>query len=513
VTDAPQGILAPLWTTRRLLLPLGVALIFTYGYFVAPPAWNQNSRLALTRAIVENRSIAIDPHHETTGDKSWRNGRYYSDKAPGTSFVATAPYAVLWGVRRATGGELPDVTVLPLDPVDAAVGRRLEPSQRQPGDRLIYNLAHRLALWVCGLFAVGLASVAGAAAVFLLALRAGEDEPPSDRIRVRATGVALLYALGTTAFPYSTVLYGHQLCGALLIVAFALVALTAPRRLERGPSLLVGAVLGLAVTTEYPAVVPAALIATWVLGRHGLRATVWLSAGAIPWAVVLGTYHAVAFGSPLSTGYDFVVLEEFADGMSERYGLGWPDPAVLLSILFGQYRGLFYLCPVLLLAAWGLLASIREGARTRAEHRSPRTEAVLAALIVVYYLLLNAGYYMWDGGASTGPRHAVPMLGFLALGLGPALRVVPRATWVLGAVSIAQMLLMSAAAPEASQWGNPLWDYALDRVRSRQALPHATATNLGLLLGLPGLFSLVPLLALWAWIAPPALRVRSGPKS
>lgn len=524
MTGASKGILAPLSAYRRFLLPVGAALLFTYGYFVAPPAWNQNSRLALTRALVENRSVAIDPHHETTGDKSWRDGHFYSDKAPGASFVAAVPYAVVWGVRRATGGELPNVSVLPLDPLDAMAGRRPEPSERKPGDRLVYNLAHRLALYVCGLFAVGLPSVAGAAAVFLLALRmctgtvlAGESRRiDEDRARVLATAVALLYALGTTAFPYSTVLYGHQLCAAMLVIAFAVTALSPPRRLGGAPAMFVGFALGLAVTAEYPAAVPACLITLWALARHGLRATTWILLGALPWVVLLGAYHTAAFGSPLSTGYDHVYLEEFADGMRERYGLGAPDPVVLVSLLFGQYRGLFYLCPVLLLAAWGLAGLLR---RAAVETTSPggqrvagleRTAFALSAVIVAYYLLLNAGYYMWDGGASTGPRHVVPMLPFLALGLVPALRTVPRATLLLGAVSIAQMALMSAAAPEAAQHGNPLWEYALDRVRNRQALPHATATNLGLLLGLPGIFSLIPLVALWAWIAPGALKRTPG---
>jgi hypothetical protein len=503
VTDA--SLLAPLIRHRRFLLPVAVALVFTYGYFVPPPAWNQNSRLALTRALIENGSVAIDPHHETTGDKSWREGHFYSDKAPGASFVATVPYAVLWGVRRATGGELPAVSVQPLDPLDAAAGRRPEPSERQPGDRLVYNLAHRLALWVCGLFAVGIPSVAGAGAVFLLALHLGPRHAHHEP-RALATIVALLYALGTTAFPYSTVLYGHQLCGSMLVIGFAILTLAPARRLAPAPAMVAGLALGLAVTAEYPAAVPACLITAWALARHGARTTAWIAVGATPWVILLAAYHTAAFGSPLATGYDYVYLETFADGMRERYGIGWPDPTVLLSITFGQYRGLYYLCPVLLLATWGLaLAVVQPGASTGRGMQPPnRTPFVLSAIIVVYYLLLNAGYYMWDGGASTGPRHVVPMLPFLALGLIPAMRLVPRATLVLGAISIAQMLLMTAAAPEAAQHGDPLWEYALDRVRNRQALPHATATNLGLLLGLPGLFSLLPLVALWAWIAPGA---------
>src|SRR5690606_36410638 len=120
------------------------------------------------------------------------------------------------------------------------------------------------------------------------------------------------------------------------------------------------------------------------------------------------------------------------------------------------------------------------------------------------YLLLNSGYYMWDGGASLGPRHAVPMLAFLAVGLGPALSRLPRAVAILGAVSCAQMLLITAAGPEAPAHGNPIWAYAVPKLFA--PTPPGTATTLGRLLGLPGPLSLIPLLALW-WLLWPTYRV------
>ncbi|MBL4684403.1 MAG: hypothetical protein JKY37_07420 [Nannocystaceae bacterium] len=485
-----RQIVAPLGEHRALLLPLAWALLFTYGYFVDAPAWNQNSRLALTRALVESRAVAIDAYHPTTGDKSKRGPHFYSDKAPGVSLVATIPYAALYAVRRATGGELPEVRVIPLDPREAEAGHAPQPEDRQPGDRLVYNFAHRLALYLCGLFAVAVPSVIGVAAVWLLAYRQSRGEQRA------ATVAALCYGLATPIFPYATAFYGHGLCAAALIAAFAVVVLLGATT-NRRPGLWAGALLGLAVATEYPAAVPTVMVMVLALWLQSRRFVLDVVLGGLPWVLVLAAYHTVAFGHPLKTGYDFVYLPEFAEGMAVNYGIGPPQLEVLYAIVFGSYRGLLYLSPVLFVAVWGLAVASRDASATL------RRAALVAAAICGFYLLLNAGYYMWDGGASFGPRHTIPMLGFLALGLVPAYRVVPRALLVLAAVSVAAMLLGAAANPEAPQFGNPLWEFSWGRLLGGTTGATVGATNLGRLLGLPGALSLAPLAVLWWWAWPP----------
>lgn len=503
-TSAPSGsrdctrttlrdLVAPL--RRRSVGILALVLLLSYAYFVSRPAWNQNSRLALTRALVERGASDIDPDHVTTGDKSFRDGHFYSDKAPGASWVATLPYTVFHALRSATGRPLPDVRVHPLDPLQVASGVEIEPEDREPGDRLVYNNAHRIALYVCGLFAVAIPSVAGAGALYLLAFAA------FDRRHRPAALLTLAYALGTPAFVYSTALYGHQLCASLLLIAFALLALPSSSKPPTPLTLFAaGTSMGLAVATEYPAAPVVALLWVWSGLRHGKSAWLWVTLGGVPWAIALALYHTVAFGSPLKTGYDFVYRAEFAEGMAVNYGIGMPDPAVLLSITFGAYRGLFYLSPVLLLAVWGLL---RQSA-TRHVLARPlgRAASILSTFILTYFLLLNAGYYMWDGGAAVGPRHVVPALPFLALGLVAPLRRVPWVFCVLGVLSVAQLTLATAASPEAAQWGNPLWEFALDRLVHQEVGLTGGPTNLGALLGLPGVWSLLPLLALWVWAWP-----------
>jgi hypothetical protein len=477
---------------------VALLLLCSFAFFVGPPAWNQNSRLALTRALVEHGDVTIDEWHVTTGDKSWRDGHFYSDKAPGVSLLAVPPYAGFHVFRRATGAELPRVRVIPLDPAIAAAGLTPEPEARLPGDVLAYNSATLMALWLCRMFAVSLPTLLAGGLFYLVMLRELEG-----RWR-EATWASLIWLLATPTLGYACGLYGHQLVGSLLFASFALIVLTDRQpRLGAGVVWLIGALLGWAVLCEYTAAVPVALIVAWASWRRGVGLGLALILAGVPWALVLAGYHTWAFGSPLATGYDFVYLEEFAEGMAVNYGIGAPDLAVLGQLTFGSYRGLFYLSPVLLLASWGLV--VRLGERARGREISPSNvgeplrvgDLVLALSIVAWYLLLNSAYYMWDGGASLGPRHAVPMLGFLAIGLGPALRWFPGATALLGVVSCLHMVLITAAGPEAPSHGNPIWAYAVPKLF--EPVSPGAATTLGRLLGLPGPLSLVPLFVLW-WL-------------
>jgi hypothetical protein len=473
----------------RTLKLLALLLACSFAYFVGPPAWNQNSRLALTRALVEQGRVAIDDFHATTGDKSLRDGHFYSDKAPGVSLLSTIPYALLVAERKLTGGELPDVRVQTLDPAIAAAERAPEPEDRLPGDVLIYNPAFRVALWLCRMFVVSLPSVLAGLLMFMLLVR--------QTTRTTALGVTAIWLLATPALGYACGLYGHQIVASLLFAAFALVVLESPFGLRsRNLGLLIGGLLGWSVLCEYTSAVPVVLMLGWATWRRGWSLGGWIALGGIPWALILAGYHVWAFGSPIATGYDFVYLEEFAEGMEVNYGIGAPDPAVLIQLLFGSYRGLFYLAPVLLLAVWGLGVALVGGPR-RSTDALIRGDLLLAIALIGYYLLLNSGYYMWDGGAALGPRHAVPMLPFLCLGLITALERVPTATWILAGVSCLQIVVITAAGPEAPSWGNPIWAYAVPELLADSS--GSGATTVGRLLGLPGLASLIPLFGLW-WL-------------
>jgi hypothetical protein len=216
--------------------------------------------------------------------------------------------------------------------------------------------------------------------------------------------------------------------------------------------------------------------------------------------LVLLAYQQAAFGSPWRPGYALVSRPDFAEGMSHGLmGVQAPRLGVLGALLLGRARGLLYLSPVLLLGFVGL------GIRLREVWRAPaaRAETLAAIAIVLYFLLMNAGYYMWYGGSALGPRHLIPALPFLCLGIPFSLR--RRGGAVLGillAVSIANQLAGTAVSAAAPLVPDVLRDHVYAHLlRGEIPLPSGP-TTLGALVGLPGLASLLPLLALWGLALP-----------
>jgi hypothetical protein len=53
-----------------------------------PSNWQVVTRLGLTLSIVESGQLNIDRFADRTGDKAQFDGRYYTDKVPGLSFLA-----------------------------------------------------------------------------------------------------------------------------------------------------------------------------------------------------------------------------------------------------------------------------------------------------------------------------------------------------------------------------------------------------------------------------------------
>src|SRR6059058_1925820 len=88
--------------TRRVAV-LGAALFLSYAYFYAAGGWNQNSRFALIRAILERHTLQIDAYQLHTGDRALWQGHYYTDKAPGASLTALLPVEAARLIASAAG--------------------------------------------------------------------------------------------------------------------------------------------------------------------------------------------------------------------------------------------------------------------------------------------------------------------------------------------------------------------------------------------------------------------------
>jgi hypothetical protein len=180
-----------------------------------------------------------------------------------------------------------------------------------------------------------------------------------------------------------------------------------------------------------------------------------------------------------------------------------PRLVAMVGLLVGPRRGLFFVAPATLIALAALLH--------RAFKYVDRTSRVALAAGAAMYLA-NSGYYMWWGGAAAGPRHLVPVLPLLGYGFAAAWNS-PRARLVLvllGLVSFASMVALTAVGLEAPERGNVLVDYVLPNIARGRVAITPGSSNLGLCLGLRGPLSLVPLVA-WtaaglAWLSREVMR-------
>lgn len=459
-------------TTLRPTTLLFVLLVGTYAYFYQAGGWNQNSRFDLVRAVVEQGTWAIDRYEQNTGDDSIRDGHFYCDKAPGASVLCMPTYWLMFQLAGAPTSVSPDWLAW--------------------------------AVWLAITLAIGVPSAVAAMFLVRLASRFGLSTPMSFL-------VALLWGFGTMALPYSTLLYGHQLSSSLMVIAFTLLVevrhgdAATPLRM-----LVVGALLGYAAATEYPAVLIGVPIAIYGLFVAGWRPALFAVAGGLVPIALLLTYHWALFGSPMAFPYNYSVWETPKTGW--LMGIGKLRVDVLWKLLFGEYRGLLSTTPWLVAAVPGAVVLARRH----------RVETFICVWAVIAFLWLNASTPAWDGGWAAGPRYVVPMLPFLCVLAGgvfvgtnlrrPAVRAALVLIAVLGLFSVANMFAATAVKPEVPEsekrpYAQFIWPkfiagelavstQSIDMMTNPENAPRQ-AWNLGMKAGLDGHASLLPL---YVWL-------------
>lgn len=470
---------------HRAMLLCGVAAFFAYAYFYEAGGWNQNTRFDLVRALVEQRGVRLDDYQDNTRDRAIFESHYYADKAPGASLTAAPVVAVARAAMR-----------------------------------LIHANPRSHANLMRESYVASLSAAAFPAALAVMCLwHLGRRMGASTR---GATVVALAFGLGTPFWAWATIFYSHTLSAACLLGAVvAAVHLGDPssspnRDLRLGGA--VGLLVGWAVVTEFPTAVPGSVVVLFALwqawrdeaGRLArVAASIAIAGGAC--AVVLGAYDYAAFGSPFHVGY---ASEEDSSLLQQGFfGITFPKPAIMGQLLWGSFRGLLPLAPVLALVPIGWAMAIGS--------RRWRRAGLVAAAVFLLGFALNASYEHWEGGWSFGPRHLGPVLGFAALGLVPVwikggrvLRALIVSLAVVGS-AFALIGVSTTAQPPAPDPQHPMRDLlwpafrdgqlSLNRQSYFDVRPAGEAAglrdegvehaqwNLGEKMGLTGLPSLLPL--------------------
>jgi hypothetical protein len=407
--------------------------------------------------LVLHNSFSIDINHENTGDKSVQNSHFYSDKAPGIVFLSLPFFTLSVGLLSALD--------IPLE------------SPR----------AWRASSWMTTVGSVGLITALGAVAIFALLCNL-----IGQRYSFFAT---LAVFLGSSPFPYATMLFSHAaVLGLICIALWAIADSVFFRRLTRNAlkhagsesgcwvrrHILAGFCCGMAISSEYTSAAAAGGVLALAFMTNYKRGLV-LTAAAIPALLLIPMNNWLCFGSPLAFGYHHLASSEFQAMNNGLFGITFPPKAsAAYLILFSPGRGLFFWSPFLLMLLFGL----------KTLYRISRPLCIVSCLVVVVQVVCISGYFMPNGGAALGPRHLAPMLPFAliiaSLGL-ERFYLIGVCYGIYSIIMTGAATLIDAMPPD--NMVNPLITFYLP------ALLHGEfKTNLGYLIGLNNWVSLIPVL-------------------
>lgn len=214
-------------------------------------------------------------------------------------------------------------------------------------------------------------------------------------------------------------------------------------------------------------------------GRRRREALPFLAmtiAGGLAPAIAIVAYHAVVWGHPLATAYDFMAYD-IHKGMHGHVGFSW---SVLADCFVHGKLGFLFNVPWVV-AGWGGLIWLT-GDRERRKH-------ALAGLLVTVATLIFVSYWR---GTNTDDlafnRHALPLLPWAALGLAAAgkalgrLPPLPRRMvfWGLaGAIAVScfyQVITAWTYPYHFDALQSPLWQINLPLLLNGILLPVVTDT-------------------------------------
>ena len=480
--DAPQPGPSVSWKIAgwrsRLNRPglwLFILLLASYAYFFPRWAdWGQNSKLDLTMAIVDQGTFVIDDYYENTGDYALYKGHHYSDKAPGSSFLAIPFYAAF---KTMFSTSLLSPVMDRLANNQAMVG-----TLREGGTGLLRDKVHfAMALYVVTFFVNSLPS---AILGYILYKFIGYFIPS----RAARALIVILYGLGTVAFPYSQTFNGRQISAVMTIAAFYILFRIKRGELSHRYLWLIGLLMGCVFISDYPSVFILGALFLYAVSLLQDKRRIWpvIVTGALP-VILMALYNLSIFETPLPVGYKYSEL--YQDLHSQGFiSITYPRLETLYGLTFSPFRGLFFLSPALLLAIPGFFYWYRQG--------DYRAEWWVCLWSVFSAFLFYSSSVMWWGGYAVGPAYLAAMIPYMVLPIAFLLKQhqgSPR-VWTLAGVLTAASILLVWAETIAGQSFPDLSPNPLFTISIPALMDGDIARNLGMVLKLRGPHSLLPLL-------------------
>ena len=370
-----------LTASKYALITILLISLAVLSVFHPYPYDNVVTRWALARQLIDNGSLIIDPYTEYTNDKSFADGHYYCDKAVITSLIAAVPYEITKFITGIAGFEVP-------------------PSAYR-------YIAERLS--------------AGILFILLLFFMLGELRKSENPLFLPL----LALGAGSILLPYSTLLYGHVPAAFFLFMSYYCQ--------KRDKYVLADIFGALAAATEFPVIIPFLILAAY-RGRQYWNPMKFLQLiGAVILVFMPQFLHNwIAFGNPLTMGYSLETVEAFSGMSRGLFGFTFPSLRAIYLLLLSPERGLFFYMPWTVLGIAGFFHGKRFVVVLK---KNP------LPLMTVTYVILFSAYYMPTGGWAFGPRHLIPIIPFLAIGLARFISISRKHLFIAAVLVLPSILI------------------------------------------------------------------------
>lgn len=427
------------FTTRSIAVRLFVTCWIVYAVHVAT---NTVREIYLALAIGDHFSFRVDDYANMHSDLFEKKGYgWHIGANPGASMLAAVPYflsrpiidRVVRAVNRARATS--EQTAPPQYNSPFAMRRAFYQEAWRRGLDVKFGLAAIVMQWFC----MAPISALGVVTMFYVLRRVfGSDH----------TGLwlALLFAFGTPVFFRTGFLNHNMMLGHFAFMGF--LAMWNPGQDTRWPEhlryFLGGLAGGAAVLLDYSGVVLLAVLFCYAVirAREGkpllqlIRCAWYFVLGSLGPILLLWFYQWRSFGNPFLPGQNWMPPVEWIN--IGYQGFTWPQPDLLLHLLFDYRYGLFVTCPLILLA---LVSPWWNRGRGRA---IPGREFAVM-------MLVSLGLWLFCGGISyarlqfnNGLRYLAPLLPFFFVPTAIVLARLPRRlAYLLSLAAVAQAWSMA----------------------------------------------------------------------
>jgi len=241
---------------------LFLSFFIIYLVFARIDGWNENSRLDLTRAIVDEGRFEIDTYINNTGDRAYYDGHYYSDKFPGASFVAVPSYFVykyLFGT----------------------------PSINENFYEVNTDVSYSFMVF----FIIAFTSVLFSSLTVVLIFKISKSFTKNRTYRYI---VAIAYGLGTIAFSQATLFMGHAIATFFSFLAFYILYISFNNKSSLR-YFLAGISIGLAIITSISTIFIFLGLIFYILFKKKHRFFIYFFLGSLLVISILLVYNFLIF--------------------------------------------------------------------------------------------------------------------------------------------------------------------------------------------------------------------------